>query len=285
MRERSATFKASLELLTPGSEHSCSAKPGSRTTVASPSLVGPQQGNLAELASRALEGDTSLSWLDLSGHVAFARYSQAQKSAYIESMARAPALETLILNSVGLDGSNAEAIVALITQNAVLEGLSLEGNALTEPTFFAIADALPKSSLSELCLANQRKDMSTEAVNRLLSAMEKTPTLVSLSLGTLHDDAVRRRHQRVSMANVEAMRVRRQQARALCPCVRACLRALRESAHAAPHRHARVTGKQARPPAAMEAWPRCNLERDAVLESSSNCAGIFVWFFSPQAVF
>ena len=42
------------------------------------------------------------------------------------------ALETLLLNAVGLDSSNAAALGALMSCNTRLHGISLEGNSLTE---------------------------------------------------------------------------------------------------------------------------------------------------------
>jgi hypothetical protein len=60
----------------------------------------------------------------------------------------------------------------------------------------AIADALHgHPSLTEISVANQRKPLPTDAIERLLSAMEATPTVLHLGLGTLRDDAVRKRQQ------------------------------------------------------------------------------------------
>ena len=40
----------------------------------------------------------------------------------------------------------------------------------------------------------------------LLAAMEATPTLVTLGLGHLRDEGVRKRHEAATIANTEALR-------------------------------------------------------------------------------
>jgi hypothetical protein len=68
---------------------------------ASPGSFSGRQ--LPDLLARVESGDSSLAWLDLSANVQFRQLSQAQKSAAIGRLARGAALETLLLNSVGLD--------------------------------------------------------------------------------------------------------------------------------------------------------------------------------------
>lgn len=148
------------------------------------------------LVDRVTAHDPSLSWLDLTGNRLLLALSSAQKSEVVSELARGTVLTTLILNSLGFDNANAEAVGDLLRQTKTLQGLSLEGNAITEDGLLQIASALRgHPSITELSVANQKRPLPTAAITQLLKAMEATPTLVHLGLGTLRDDAVRKRHQ------------------------------------------------------------------------------------------
>ena len=61
-------------------------------------------------------------------------------------------------------------------------------------------------------MANQKRPLATVAVAAMLEAMEATPTILHIGLGTLREDTWRKRLQAITMANTEAMRQRRLQA-------------------------------------------------------------------------
>lgn len=157
--------------------------------------------------------DPQLTWLDLSGNRRFMALGSEHKSDTIRRFVSGEKLETLILNSVALDNANALALASALRQTTTLHGISLENNGVMESGLLAIAQALRgHPSLTEVSVANQKRPLPTSAIERLLDAMEATPTIIHIGLGTLRDDMVRKRHQAATMANVEAMRQRRLQA-------------------------------------------------------------------------
>lgn len=159
--------------------------------------------------------DGEISWVDLTFHNEFTKLSQKAKSDVIYRLADAgEAIETVKLNSVGLDNSNAPALAQLVRGNRKLHGLQLEGNLLTEPGLLELAEGVHgHRALSELSLASQKVALSTATISRFIDAMEATTSLISCNLGHLRDDTARRRHQAANMANVDAMRQRRNAAR------------------------------------------------------------------------
>ncbi|KAL1526521.1 hypothetical protein AB1Y20_015231 [Prymnesium parvum] len=159
--------------------------------------------------------DPTLTWVDWTANRKFLALSSEQKSAVLLRLAAGRALETLLLNSTELDNKNASAVALLLRRTSRLQGISLEGNNLLESGLLEIAGALKgHASITEISVANQRRPLPTFAIDQLLSAMEATPTILHLGLGTLRDDATRKRHQTVTMANFEALRQRRQAAAA-----------------------------------------------------------------------
>jgi hypothetical protein len=127
---------------------------------------------LETILKRVADGKTS--WVDLTFHNEFAKLSQKAKSDVIYRLADAgEAIETLKLNSVGLDNSNVPALTQLIRGNHKLHGLQLEGNLLTEPGLLELAAGVHgHRALSELSLASQKAALSTAAISRFIDAME-----------------------------------------------------------------------------------------------------------------
>ena len=179
--------------------------------VAPEASVAKGQAPLAPLLARVAEGDPSLgAALDLSLHSGFVALSGPQKLSALEQVALgATQLESITLNGLGLDNTHAEALASLLKHDgpSQLRSLSLEANKLGEAAFVALAAALAgHPTMAELSVGNQRDAVSTASIVKLLDAMERTPTLTKLKLGQVRDDAQRRRHQELTMTNMEHAR-------------------------------------------------------------------------------
>lgn len=207
LRERQAAYAESTAAI--NAERGVDPPPGGKSAAKQGSESAAVEEPLETLLPRLEAGEVNA--VDLTFHGELTRLSQAAKSEAIGRLARAgEAIETLKLNSIGLDNSNADALAHLIRGNARLWALQLEGNALTEPGIVTIAAAMDAHpSLTEVSFASQKATISTPAVSRLIDAMEATPNLISCNVGSLRDDTMRRRHQAACMANTDKMRQRR----------------------------------------------------------------------------
>jgi len=168
--------------------------------------------SLPDLMLRVSEGNVTT--LDLTTVKAqFASMSQSKKLQTLESIAHAPpALQCVRLDGLLLDNTHAQALANILQRRAMRE-LSVENNLLTEPGLLILAEALLKGSvaggsLTALAVGNQRIVLSTLAITRLLDAMEQSK-LTTLRLGSMRDDALRERHQKIAVDNNEAARLRR----------------------------------------------------------------------------
>ena len=165
---------------------------------------------LTELLARVAASDPSLVTLDLSSNRQFASLAPAIKNQTLVRMAIGEAVQTILLHAVDLSNVNAPAVAELLRSSPKLCGLSLEENNFSEEGLHLIAEAMEgHPNLSELSVAHQRTIISTASQQRLIAAMEATPSLVSLGLGAVRDDAISRRLQKATMVNTESMRVRR----------------------------------------------------------------------------
>ena len=147
----------------------------------------------------------------------FVTLSETRKRELLDKIAQSPpVLVRIHLEGLGLDNSHAPVLAAMARRPATQE-LSVERNNLSEAGLMLLADAVIESSadggggsaLALLAVANQRAVISTAAAMRLLDAMEASPTLGTLRMGTLRDDQLRKRHQSITMAKTEAQRLRR----------------------------------------------------------------------------
>ena len=169
--------------------------------------------------NRAARCDSSLKAVQLSGLVDFGALSSAHKAEAVRKLALAAtdgALEEVHLDALGLDLACAEAIAALVRAPR-LKTLTLLGNRLNEAAVQRIARAMREHpGVRELALGDQSgTSISVHAVGELLDAMETVPSLVRLRLGTIHDEALRRRYLRLETAHVEGQRKLAQQAQSL----------------------------------------------------------------------
>ena len=111
------------------------------------------------------------------------------------------------LDGLDIDDGNGDDVVNLILALPSLERLSLERNCLGEGALLRLAGAIEgHPSMCDLAVANQRSPLSTASICALLDAMEATPSLVRLALGTVRDGELRARFERISVANREAAR-------------------------------------------------------------------------------
>lgn len=159
---------------------------------------------------RAERCDPSLKVVKFVSLIEFQALSPAHKGAAIHKLATGALngqLEEVWLDNLGLDIAHAEAIAALLAAPK-LKVLRLIGNKLNEAAVQRLARALrDHPGLRELALEDQNHvAMSTHAIEELLDAMETVPTLVHLRLGTVNDDAQRRRYLRLETTHVEGMR-------------------------------------------------------------------------------
>lgn len=178
---------------------------GNRKSAAATPVV-----NFRKEVARAEQGDPSLRKVSFTSLVDFSVLSSGHKAEAIRKLAAgasAGALEEVHLDNVGLDIACAESLVTLLKAPR-LRVLTLLDNKLNEAAVFRLARCLrDHPSIRELAIGDQNHaPLSTSAVAELLDAMETTPTLVRLRLGTVHDDALRRRYLRLETAHVEGQR-------------------------------------------------------------------------------
>ena len=161
---------------------------------------------------RAASADTTLTVVDLSGRADFAALSAGHKAQAIRMLSIAAlegGLEEVHLDSLELDLACAEAIATLLRAPR-LRVLTLTANKLNEAAMQRIARGLNgHPSLATLALSDQKGGaISTFATKELLDAMETVPTLIKLRLGTVHDEALRRRYLALENTHVSDMRTR-----------------------------------------------------------------------------
>ena len=85
------------------------------------------------MLARIEANDPTLTWLDWTGNRTFIALSSERKSEVLLRLAAGRALETVLLNSTGLDNTNASAIAQLMRRSTTLQGLSLQSNNFYEP--------------------------------------------------------------------------------------------------------------------------------------------------------
>lgn len=166
--------------------------------------------NFRRELAKAERADASLRAVSFSSLVDFAALSAVHKGEAIRKLAHAAAegaLDEVRLDNVGLDIACAESLVTLLKVPR-LRVLSVLDNRLNEAAVQRLARCLrAHPNIRELAIGDQHNTpLSTYAVAELLDAMETTPTLVRLRLGTVHDDALRRRYLRLETAHVEGQR-------------------------------------------------------------------------------
>ena len=177
-------------------------------------------GSLHSMLDDAASGQTK--YFDLSAASSsvqheFVTLSAEKKTEALERLVTAPPqLEEINLSNAGLDNAQASALAAILIR-PTLTRFNVERNNLTEAGLLKLAEGLlsitaevaESSVLTDVTVAHQRTALSTLATSRLLDAMAERTTIVRLGLGQLRDDGARKQHQKVTMANTEAKRLRR----------------------------------------------------------------------------
>ena len=172
--------------------------------------VSASDPDVFDLLASVERGDAPNYELSAHRQQQFAALSAVRKDEALARLAKAPpTLTAVILDNLQLGDVHAEMIANLIKRPSLLR-LSLERNNLGEVSCLRIADALESTggtgALEYLSVAEQRNALSTRATLRLLDAMSATPSLQKLGLGSLRDEAIRKRHQEVTMAAAERKR-------------------------------------------------------------------------------
>ena len=173
--------------------------------------------DLKHKLARVLAADPDLAVLDLSSNTQFLALSSVQKSRVVDVLSKGASLERVVLCNLKLDNSNMAALVRLL-RSPRLKQMVLDSNSLTEAAILQLAGEIRgHPAIAHFSIADQRSPLSTLSIQRLIEAMEETPNLLRLGLGTLRDNGMRWRLQAATMANTEKMRQRRRGAASYRP--------------------------------------------------------------------
>ena len=115
-----------------------------------------------------------------------------------------------MLHNLALDDSNADAVAEVVRANAGLGLLSVERNGLREAGLLAIAKAATgHAALRELRAGEQRDPISTAATIAFIEALEATPTMLKVGVGSVRDDLLLKRLEAATAHNKDLVRQRR----------------------------------------------------------------------------
>jgi len=154
-------------------------------------FTSAKQGT-AQLIGRVASNDSEVTELELTGNQELIIWPPQRQQSALLVLARNTHVKRAVLSNLQLVDSVASVLAGVLRVNTTLTSLNVENNILNEASLCEIAHALASNStLLELKIAHQKKQIPTAVEEALANALEKNTTLSSSA-------SSRGRHSRAS---------------------------------------------------------------------------------------